>query len=147
MALRTRRTRILLAEDNPADVRLLKEAFKENGFACDVTVADDGSKALSLMHGALNGDKGSQPDLIILDLNLPKISGLSVLAKIKEDSRLSLTPVFMLSTSKSASDVTAAIKLGAKFYFSKSLDFAGTLLVAREIEDRWRATVDSTESQ
>jgi CheY-like chemotaxis protein len=132
-AVKARDIEILLIEDNPADVLLLREAFSENRFNCVLTVADDGSKALELLRRAESCAK-MPPDLIILDLSLPKVDGFTVLAKARNDFRLSSVPVLVLSTSQAAGDIDLANQLGATRYLSKSDDFAGTLAIAREIE-------------
>jgi two-component system response regulator len=129
--------RVLLAEDNPADVLLLKEAFREIDFRCEMIIAGDGDQALGLLtdeHGA----REFVADLIILDLNLPKISGLAVLSHVRSHPRLSPIPVVLLSTSRAAADIDKAIALGANRYISKAYDFEGTVTVARDIEDFWR---------
>ena len=138
--METEALRVLLIEDNPADVHLLREAFRENGFAGDITVADDGGKALEFLRGS--GDEAeARLDLIILDLNLPKIGGLSVLAEIKKEIKLSPVLVIVLSTSRAANDCDAARKLGADRYLSKAVDYSGTLALARQIENFWRASI------
>jgi two-component system, chemotaxis family, response regulator Rcp1 len=129
--------KILLVEDNQADVRLLKEAFSENNFACVVTVARDGSQALEVLKQPASG-AAMTPDLIILDLSLPKVDGFTVLAEARKDFRLTNVPVIVLSTSKARGDIDLANQLGATRYMSKSHDFEGTLAIAREIEELCR---------
>jgi CheY-like chemotaxis protein len=133
-AVEARDIQILLVEDNPADVLLLKEAFSENRFECILTVANDGSKALELLRCRKSGTK-TPPDVIVLDLSLPKVDGFTVLAEARKDFRLTDVPVIVLSTSQAAGDIDLAHQLGATRYLSKSDDFAGTLAIAREIEE------------
>lgn len=122
-----KRPHILLVEDNHADVVLLMEAFRANGFACDITVASDGSRALELL-------AEPPPDLIILDLNLPKISGVTVLSEVRKNSQFAGVPVIVFSTSKAERDITEAQRAGSDRYLSKATDFDGTVELAREIE-------------
>jgi two-component system, chemotaxis family, response regulator Rcp1 len=129
-----RNIQILLVEDNPADVLLLKEAFSENRFDCVVTVAHDGSQALEVLKHP-GSRAAATPDLIILDLSMPKVDGFTVLAEARKDFRLTNVPVIVLSTSQAAADIDLANQLGATRYLSKSDDFAGTLAIAREIAD------------
>ena len=132
--------RVFLVEDNPADVYLLREAFRETGFTGEITVADDGSKALDFVR-RFDLDQNAPPvDLIILDLNLPKLGGLTVLTEIRRKSHLDRIPVIVLSTSPAARDNLAARELGADRYLSKAFDFRGTVRLAREIETIWRAS-------
>ena len=111
--------RIGLAEDNPGDVRLFCEALKNQGFTFDLTVAEDGQKAIALVDSA--GD-AAQPDLIVLDVNLPRHNGDEVLRQIRSQKALSGTPVIMLTSSASPADQAAAGALGANLYIQKPSD-------------------------
>ena len=113
--------RILLVEDNLADVRLTREILELAGVTGDVAVARDGVEALAL----LRAPGASRPDLVLLDLNLPRKSGLEVLAEMKADPALRSVPVVVLTTSRAESDVGKAYELHANAYVSKPLGLAG----------------------
>ena len=107
---------VLLAEDNPADVYLIHEAFKEYGVECTVRTAADGKEVLTLISGA--GDTW-HPDLIILDLNLPRHDGIEILEKVRSNERIAHVPVVVLTSSDSPRDRLAAHELGATRYIRK----------------------------
>jgi CheY-like chemotaxis protein len=111
---------ILLAEDNPADVYLIREALKEHGVECGIRVASDGKEVL----GLITPDEGPSPDmddlsLIILDLNLPRHDGIEILERLKESSHWSHVPVVVLTSSDSPQDRQAASRLGARYFLRK----------------------------
>lgn len=126
--------RILLAEDNPGDVLLFQEALKSRGVNCDLVVAEDGHKAISMLHAAVDG-RGAAPDLIVLDVNLPKHSGDAVLREVRSRNLLAGIPVIMLTSSASPIDREAALKLGASLYIQKSSDLDELLEIGRLVED------------
>lgn len=109
--------RILLAEDNPADVYLIREALKEHGVECSLQVAADGKEVLSL----ISGDEPGAEDfgLIILDLNLPRHDGIEILERLRESTRLAHVPVVVLTSSDSPQDRLVATHLGARRYLRK----------------------------
>jgi CheY-like chemotaxis protein len=109
--------RILLAEDNPADVYLIREALKEHGVECAMQVASDGREVLSLIVGD-TGDVTDDFELIILDLNLPRHDGIEILEKLRE-STLARVPVVVLTSSDSPQDRLVATHLGARRYLRK----------------------------
>ena len=111
--------RIWLAEDNPGDVRLFCEALKNQGVTFDLTVAEDGQKAIALVNGV---DETPQPDLIVLDVNLPRHNGDEVLRQIRNRKALRGTPVIMLTSSASPVDQATAGGLGANLYIQKPSD-------------------------
>lgn len=113
--------RIVLAEDNPGDVFLFREALRQSKLTCDVVVAEDGEKALRLLEKTVTGDGGS-PDLIVLDVNLPKRSGQEVLKWVRSNPELAKIPVIMLTSSASPDDRSKAMLLGANLYVQKSSD-------------------------
>jgi len=107
---------ILLAEDNPADVYLIREALKEHGVDCAIETASDGREVLTLIDSA---GPNWHPDLIILDLNLPRHDGIELLRKLRSTEELSRVPVVVLTSSDSPRDRATATELGATRYLSK----------------------------
>lgn len=132
---------ILLVEDNPGDARLTQEAFNEGKILNNLTVIGDGVEALAYLrrHGAyLNS---IQPDLILLDLNLPKKDGREVLAEIKEDEHLRTIPVIVLTTSAAQEDVARAYGSHANCYITKPVDLDQFLRVVQSIKSFWLTLV------
>ena len=132
---------ILLVEDNPGDVRLTKEALKEGRFANRINVAVDGFEAMAFLRREGKYANASRPDLILLDLNLPKKNGREVLAEIKADSNLKRIPVVVLTSSQAEKDIVATYNLHANCYITKPVDFEQFICVVRSIEDFWFAVV------
>jgi len=132
---------ILLVEDNPGDVRLTKEALKEGRFANLINVAVDGFEAMAFLRREGKYANASRPDLILLDLNLPKKNGREVLAEIKADSNLKRMPVVVLTSSQAEKDIVATYNLHANCYITKPVDFEQFICVVRSIEDFWFAVV------
>jgi CheY-like chemotaxis protein len=117
---------ILLVEDNPDDVALTLRALKRAKVANEVTVAEDGEKALEFLFaaGAQSGrPKGAQPAVVLLDLKLPKVDGLEVLRRMRGDERTRLLPVVILTSSKEEQDLISGYSLGANAYIRKPVDF------------------------
>ncbi len=123
-------THVLLVEDNEADVILLREALREGGVDLDLTVAQDGEQAMA---GLRDGD--GLPDLVLLDLNLPRKDGREVLAEIKSDSALRSIPVVVLTTSKAEEDILRSYDLHANAYVTKPVDFNRFIEVVRQIDE------------
>ncbi len=117
--------RILLVEDNPADVRLVIEALKTSQLLCQVTAVENGEKALTLLRREAKEMGAPRPNLILLDLNLPKMSGHTILAILKADPMLDLLPVLVLTTSRSKEDEKRAYQLGAASFWVKPSTWAG----------------------
>ncbi len=115
----TRRLKILLVEDNNADVWLFKEAFKALGAVHELETAKDGSEAIARLQ---ERDPGKLPDLILLDINMPKVDGFEVLTYIRGTSHLCVIPVIILSSSRDERDVRRAHELGANSYLCKNTD-------------------------
>ena len=113
--------RILLAEDNPGDVLLLRETLADSAIICELIVAEDGQKAITLLQ-TLATDATQRPDLIILDVNLPKHNGGEVLAHVRGDAAFADVPVLMLTSSASPTDQATASRLGANLYIQKPSD-------------------------
>lgn len=129
---------ILLVEDNPADVDLMKRAFSKRGITRPLIVARDGEEALACIQ-EWEADSDSIPALILLDLKLPKVSGLAVLRQIKHHPKFRTIPVVMLTTSDQDSDVHAAYDLGANSYIVKPINFEKFLEAIGNIEQYWLA--------
>lgn len=132
---------ILLVEDNPSDVRLTVEALKEGRVSNNLHVVRDGVEAMSFLRRKGRFAKSVRPDLILLDLNLPKKDGREVLAEIKKDSKLKLIPVIILTTSKAEQDVLKTYKLHANCYIPKPVDLERFITVVKAIEDFWLSIV------
>lgn len=126
---------ILLVEDNPMDVDLALRAFRRRKAANDILVARDGEEAIDLLEEWKNGK--TLPIVILLDINLPKISGLEVLKTYKANPITQRIPVVMLTTSKEDKDVAEAYQLGANSYIVKPVDFSKFMEIAEQIELYW----------
>ena len=132
---------ILLAEDSPADVRLMQEVIKECRLDSNLHVAEDGSKVMDfLMHGA-GFERAPRPDVILLDLNMPKEDGYDVLSDIKSRRDLRLIPVIVLSSSSSERDIRSAYQLNANCYINKPSSISDFVKVMNSIGDFWFNTV------
>lgn len=136
----SRHWEILLVEDNPADIRLTQEAFKGLRVKHHLQVAEDGMVAMKYLSGIFNGLQGVLPDIILLDLNLPRMSGLEVLAAIKSDENMKSIPVIIMSSSCSESDVSAAYRLNANCYTQKPLEIDRFFDVIENIRRFWMDT-------
>lgn len=132
---------ILLVEDNPADVRLTQEALREGKVHTHLQVARDGIEALAMLRGEAGYAGAPRPDLVLLDLNLPKKDGREVLREIREDPNLKRIPVVILTTSAGEQDILRAYDLHANCYITKPVDFDQFMRVVRSIEDFWLTIV------
>lgn len=132
---------ILLVEDNPGDVRLTRETLKDARILNNLHVAEDGIQALAYLRREGPHAGAVRPDLVLLDLNLPRMSGREVLAEIKGDPRLRSIPVVVLTTSKAEEDIIKSYDLHANCYISKPVEFDGFVEVVRSIEDFWFSVV------
>ncbi len=128
---------ILLVEDNPGDVRLILEAMKEGKMNNHVSVAVDGVEAMAFLHQEDGHAEAPRPDIIFLDLNLPRKDGRTVLAEIKQDPRLRRIPVVILTTSKADEDVLRSYDLHANAYITKPGDLEQFIEVVKSVEDFW----------
>ncbi len=128
---------ILLVEDNPGDVRLILEAMKEGKMNNNVSVAVDGVEAMAFLHREDGHAEAPRPDIIFLDLNLPRKDGRAVLAEIKQDPRLRRIPVVILTTSKADEDVLRSYDLHANAYITKPGDLEQFIEVVKSVEDFW----------
>jgi chemotaxis family two-component system response regulator Rcp1 len=132
---------ILLVEDNPGDVRLTAEDLKEGKVANQISVAVDGIDAMAFLRREGKYADAPRPDLILLDLNLPKKNGREVLAEIKADSNLKHIPVVVLTTSQAEKDIILTYNLHANCYITKPVDFGQFIDVVKSIEDFWFTVV------
>jgi len=132
---------ILLVEDNPGDADLAREALEGSKINNALHVVDDGEKAMWFLHREGVYAEVPRPDLILLDLNLPKKDGRQVLAEIKEDDDLKRIPVVILTTSQAEEDVVKSYNLHANCYITKPIDLNQFLHVVRSIEDFWLSIV------
>lgn len=128
---------IMLVEDNPADLRLTQEVLEEAAFAHRLLVARDGEQALAMLRGMPPYADLPLPDIVLLDLNIPRKSGLEVLAAIKQDRRLKRIPVLILSTSRAESDFAAAYDGHANAFVTKPTDWGEFAELARLVRDFW----------
>lgn len=132
---------ILLVEDNPGDVRLTRESLKDGKIHTRLNVVSDGEEALAFLYRRGPYATAPRPDLILLDLNLPRRSGREVLAEIKVDENLRRIPVVVLTSSEAEQDILASYDLNANCYITKPVDLEQFIRVVRSIEDFWLTVV------
>lgn len=132
---------ILLVDDNPGDVRLTQEAFKDSNLTNKLNVVEDGVEALSFLRREGQYLQAPRPDLILLDLNLPRKHGREVLAEIKADEELKRIPVVVLSTSDDIRDIASSYDLHANCYITKPVDLPHFVNIVKSIEVFWFNTV------
>ncbi len=132
---------ILLVEDNPGDARLAVEAIREAQVQNSINWVADGVEALQFLRREGSHKQAPRPDLIVLDLNLPKKDGRDVLGEIKTDDVLRRIPVVVLTTSAAEEDILRAYNLNANCYITKPMDLLQFANVVRTIEDFWRSVV------
>jgi two-component system, chemotaxis family, response regulator Rcp1 len=128
---------ILLVEDDPGDVRLTAEALKESGFPFHLTVAKDGEEALNCLYKVGKYVNNPTPELVLLDLNLPAMSGKDVLKIIKHDKLLSQIPIVVLTTSKDEEDIRASYNLHANSFITKPTDLERFIEIIKVTENYW----------
>jgi len=132
---------ILLVEDNPGDVRLTREAFKEGKVLNNLSVVEDGAEAMAFLYQQGKYADAPRPDLILLDLNLPKKDGRQVLPEIKADTNLKRIPVVVLTTSKAEQDILKTYNLHANCYVTKPVDLEQFISVVRFVQHFWLSIV------
>ncbi|MBP9691966.1 MAG: response regulator [Alphaproteobacteria bacterium] len=132
---------ILLAEDNPADVRLTQEAFKDGKISNNLYVVKDGIEAMAFLRKEDKYEKMPYPDLFLLDLNMPRMDGREVLKEVKSDPKLKQIPIIILTTSEAESDVIKSYELHANCYITKPVDFEKFITVVKQIEEFWFSIV------
>ena len=138
---RLRSVEILLVDDNPADVRLTLETFKETKMRNNLSVVMDGEEALLFLRHKGKYADVPRPDLILLDLNLPKKDGREVLAEIKGDPDLKRIPVVILTVSRAEQDILKSYNLHANCYITKPVDLGQFVVVVKSIENFWLSIV------
>jgi CheY-like chemotaxis protein len=126
---------VLLVEDDPGDVLMTQEAFEEHKVGNRLSVVSDGSDALAYLRREPPFADAVRPDLILLDLNLPKRAGLEVLSEIKDDPALRQIPVVVLTTSQADEDIVRSYQLHANAYVTKPVDFERFITVVRQIDE------------
>jgi|ERR1700722_20051035 len=132
---------VLLVEDSPGDVRLTREAFKDAKVYINLHIASDGVEAMDFLNRVGKYADAPRPDLILLDLNLPKKDGREVLAEIKANPALMIIPVVILTTSGSDADILRSYQLHANCYITKPVDLDGFLEVVKSIDCFWLSVV------
>ncbi len=132
---------ILLVEDNPGDVRLAQEALKESKVHNKMFVVEDGIEAMEFLRQRGKYAGAPRPDLILLDLNLPRKNGREVLAEVKSDNSLKRIPVVVLTVSRDEQDVLKAYDLHANCYITKPIDFEQFIKITKTIEEFWLTIV------
>jgi chemotaxis family two-component system response regulator Rcp1 len=135
--MNTNKAEVLLVEDQPAAVRLVQEVLKENNGNHNLYVAKDGVEAMAFLHREGDFALAPRPDLILLDLSLPKKDGREVLAKIKSDDRLKRIPVVILTVSESEEDILKTYDLQANCYIIKPIHLERFIQVIKSIENFW----------
>ena len=128
---------VLLVEDNPGDVRLTREALKEGKVRNNLSVVGDGVEALAFLHREGSYSSAPRPDIILLDLNLPRKDGRQVLAEVKADPELRRIPIVVLTTSKAEEDILKTYELHANCFITKPVDFEHFIKVVQSIESFW----------
>jgi len=132
---------ILLVEDNQGDADLAREALSDSKMLNNLFVVDDGEQAMDFLYKRGNFTKVPRPDLVILDLNLPKKDGREVLAEVKADKSLKRIPIVILTTSKAEEDIIKTYDLHANCYITKPIDLDQFLNVVKAIESFWMSIV------
>ncbi len=132
---------ILLVEDNPGDVRLIQEVFQDGKIYNHIDIARDGEEAMNYLYQRGQLQNASRPDLILLDLNLPKKNGSDVLAEIKSDEQLKHIPVIILTASQAEEDIAKAYNHHANCYLTKPIDLNQFINVVQEIKSFWLSIV------
>ncbi len=132
---------ILLVEDNPGDARLAQEAFRDSRVLNRIYHVIDGVEALSFLRRGSGYESSPRPDIILLDLNMPRKSGREVLAELKDDPEFKSIPVVVLTTSKAEEDIVRSYELHANCYINKPVDLDKFMTVINRIEDFWLSIV------
>ena len=132
---------ILMVEDSPGDVRLTREALKGGKVLNQLHVVEDGVAALDFLYRRPPHQNAPRPDLILLDLNLPKMDGREVLSRIKSDDALKIIPVVVLTTSQAEEDVLRAYRLSANCYVTKPVDLNQFNRIVQAVEEFWLTVV------
>ena len=142
LANNTRPVEILLVEDNPGDVRLTQEVFKETNLLNRLNVVRDGVDAMAFLRREGQYSSSTRPDIVLLDLNLPRKSGREVLEEVKSDPALRSIPIVVLTTSRAEQDVLGAYQRHANCYITKPVDLEQFIGVIKSIEHFWLTLVE-----
>jgi len=132
---------ILIVDDNPDDVELTRNAFKQSKLKVNLHTAEDGEEAVDFLHQKGAFAQAPQPDLIFLDLNMPRKNGYEVLAEVKQDDKLKSIPIVVMTTSDAQTDIIKSYNLGCNCYATKPVDFKTFCNVIRQIEEFWLTVV------
>jgi len=132
---------ILLAEDNPGDVKLTRKALEEGKLTNNLHVVTDGVEAMAYLREDGEYEGRARPDLILLDLNMPRMDGRAVLEEVKDDDDLKRIPVVVLTSSEAEEDVAKSYELHANAYLTKPVDFDGFLEIVGSLEEFWLEVV------
>ncbi|MFS0516127.1 response regulator [Nostoc sp. UIC 10607] len=132
---------VLLVEDNPGDAQLTRIALEDSKISIHLNVVEDGVEAMAFLRKQEKYAKAAHPDIVLLDLNLPRKDGREVLAEIKGDENLKRIPVVILTTSQSEEDILKAYNLCANCYITKPVDFDQFVKIVQSIENFWFAIV------
>lgn len=132
---------VLLVEDNPGDIRLTKEVFKDSPICKNLYYVPDGVEALAFLRQEGKFKLAPRPDIVLLDLNLPRMDGRELLAAIKQDDHLRTIPVVILTTSEASADIATAYRLHANCYLVKPVDYENFSHVVKNLETFWLETV------
>ncbi|MBD2203114.1 response regulator [Calothrix sp. FACHB-1219] len=132
---------VLLVEDNPGDAQLTRIALEDSKISVNLSVVEDGVEAMAFLRKQDKYATVPHPDIVLLDLNLPKKDGRQVLAEIKSDQHLKRIPVVVLTTSQAEEDIVKAYNLAANCYITKPVDFDQFVRIIRTIENFWFAIV------
>lgn len=140
------KAKILLVEDNEGDILLTKEAFSEANLSNEISVVKDGQQAIKYLNKEAGFENEKTPDIILLDLNIPKINGLDVLKIIKSDPFLKTIPVIILSTSNSEKDILQSYERHANCYLTKPVNFSNFTSLIQMVTDFWITAVQLPKS-
>ncbi|MBE9005033.1 response regulator [Fortiea sp. LEGE XX443] len=132
---------VLLVEDNPGDAELTRIALQDSKISVNLNIVEDGVEAMAFLRKQDNYARKPHPDIVLLDLNLPRKDGREVLAEIKSDNNLKRIPVVVLTTSQSEEDILKAYNLAANCYITKPVDFDQFVKIVQSIENFWFAIV------
>jgi two-component system, chemotaxis family, response regulator Rcp1 len=138
---------VLLVEDSPGDVRLTMEAFQQTNPAIRLHVANDGVETMAFLRQERGNENAPRPDLILLDLNMPRMDGRQVLARIKEDQDLKTIPTVILTTSEEEGDVAGSYQLNANCYLNKPVQLDAFENLVRSINEFWLTMAKLPENQ
>jgi len=132
---------ILLAEDNPGDVKLTRKALEQGNLVNNLHVVNDGVEAMAFLHNEGEYAGKPRPDLVLLDLNMPRMSGREVLEAVKGDEELKRIPVVVLTSSEAEEDIVSSYEMHANAYLTKPVDFDGFIDIVGTIENFWLEVV------